>query len=146
MKILIAGSRNATDAMLEYAQTIVEVAYNENYKCTIVSGDNPQGVDAAVVETATLYGIDLYVYGVQPGARNKNVPEWAYHELSVFSGTRREQYYARDRWMCEQAHIGYFVWNGTSPGTKTGYDYMAALPGKSVVLVNQHGQVIERTN
>ncbi|MGB1284931.1 MAG: hypothetical protein ACPG7F_00240 [Aggregatilineales bacterium] len=142
MKILIAGSRNATDAMLEYAQTIVEVAYNENYKCTIVCGDNPHGVDAAVVETATLYGIELQVYGIQPAPRN-DTPAWSYHHLSAFSGTRKNQYYARDRWMCEQALVGYFIWNESSPGTKAGYDYMRKL-GKTAVLVNRCGEIVER--
>ena len=45
--VLIAGSRDASAAMLDYARRVVRRAHQ--FRWTIVVGDNPQGVDMAVV-------------------------------------------------------------------------------------------------
>lgn len=47
-QIMIAGSRYATREMLDYARKVVRRAYAKGY--TIVVGDNPKGVDMAVVQ------------------------------------------------------------------------------------------------
>ena len=45
--VLIAGSRDASAAMLDYARRVVRRAHQ--FRWTIIVGDNLQGVDMAVV-------------------------------------------------------------------------------------------------
>jgi predicted Rossmann fold nucleotide-binding protein DprA/Smf involved in DNA uptake len=45
--VLIAGSRDASHEMLDYARRVVRRAHEKGY--TVVVGDNPKGVDNAVV-------------------------------------------------------------------------------------------------
>lgn len=143
MKILIAGSRRTTEPMLRYAHYCVARAARKQY--TVIVGDNPHGIDDYVVKNCIHFPCDFEAYGIQENPRNA-APPYFYHYLSALSGTPRERYYARDRWMCEQADRGVFIWNGSSPGTKAGYDYMATLPGKTAVLVNSAGEIIQRAD
>jgi hypothetical protein len=52
--VLIAGSRYASSQMLNYARRVVRRAHGKGY--TILVGDNPKGVDMAVVVFFNVFG------------------------------------------------------------------------------------------
>ncbi len=127
-RLFIAGSRHATPAMLCVVSQAVQRAQEHGW--TVIVGDNPLGVDAAVVRACDELGVDVTVIGIGRKPRNGG---------SQRPGSRYIQYQAygyaqRDRYLADLADRGLFLWNGVSRGTKAAHDYMNTL-NKSVHLL-----------
>ena len=124
-RLYIAGSRQASDNMLEYTRRVVARAIENDW--TIVVGDNPQGVDQEVIkEVCRLNYSDVIVVGIAKNPRNGGVPEGQYVQYG-------NSYPERDQAMARASDRGIFIWNGQSEGTKNAYHYMKSLDNK-----NQH--------
>ena len=67
-RVLIAGSRDATHQMLDYARRVVRRAHEKSY--TVVVGDNPKGVDKAVVQECRRLQAKVIVCGIANFPRN----------------------------------------------------------------------------
>lgn len=125
--LLIAGSREATAEMLDYARRVVRRAHDKGY--VVVVGDNPKGVDAAVVRECRRLKAKVIVCGIANYPRNGGCKHGEYIKVArdIYRGSKGslfEAYHARDRYMADMSDIGMFVWNGFSQGTKAGADYM----------------------
>lgn len=136
--LLIAGSRYATRDMLDYAQRAVRRAHQLGW--TILVGDNPKGIDMAVVQECRRLKANVIVAGIANFPRNYGCKHGNYVKVErdlyrSAGGELLGGYTARDRWMVDQAQICLFVWNGGSPGTKAGYEY-AVQRGKAAHLIN----------
>ena len=136
--VLIAGSRDATPEMLDYARRAVRRAKDRNY--TIMVGDNPKGVDIAVVRECRRLRVPVIVAGANNFPRNGGCKHGSYIKVPqdtyrASKGHLLNRYTVRDRWMVDNAQIGLFIWNGDSPGTKAGYDYMISRK-KNAYLIN----------
>ncbi|MBN1965318.1 MAG: hypothetical protein JW910_11785 [Anaerolineae bacterium] len=136
--VLIAGSRNATPQMLDYARRAVRRAHERGY--TIVVGDNPKGVDMAVMRECRRLKTPVIVAGAGNFPRNGGCQHGSYVKVHhdtyrAAGGYLLNRYTVRDRWMADNAQIGLFLWNGDSPGTKAGHEYMVGR-GKDAHLVN----------
>ena len=136
--VVIAGSRDATPQMLDYTRRAVRRAHERGF--TVVVGDNPKGVDMAVVRECRRLKTPVIVAGPGNFPRNGGCKHGSY--VKVHRDTYRganghllNRYTVRDRWMADTSQIGVFVWNGDSPGTKLGYDYMTSR-GKEAYLIN----------
>jgi ribonuclease HI len=135
--LMIAGSRYATQQMLDYARKVVRRAHAKGY--TIVVGDNPKGVDMAVVQECRRLQAKVLVVGVTNRPRNGGCSHGNYVRIERdtyqgMGGDLLNRYAVRDRWMVDNATMGIFVWNGDSPGTRAGYDYMISR-GKDAHLI-----------
>ena len=136
--VLIAGSRDATPQMLDYARRAVRRAHERGY--TVIVGDNPKGVDMAVVRECRRLKTPVIVAGPGNVPRNGGCRHGSYAKIHrdtsrSANGQLLNRYTVRDRWMVDAAQIGLFIWNGESPGTKHGYDYMVER-GKDAHLIN----------
>jgi hypothetical protein len=137
MKILIAGSMKMSDEMaLEVFHTILRIKIDEN---TIIVGDNRSGIDRVVIDMACAMSVPTVTYGIDPEPRHifkdSGCPfvRQEYKQVKTES-TGYKAYGERDRFMCDIADKGYFIWNGASKGTKAGYEYMKSL-GKPAFLM-----------
>ncbi|MEQ8675297.1 MAG: hypothetical protein RIC84_18920 [Aggregatilineales bacterium] len=135
--VMIAGSRDATPQMLNYARRAVQLAYECGY--TVIVGDNPNGVDMAVVRECRRLKAKVTVAGVSNFPRNGGCKHGQYMKVhrDTYRGAKGyllNRYTVRDRWMVDNATLGVFVWNGESPGTRLGYDYMISR-GKEAHLI-----------
>ncbi len=138
--LLIAGSRYASREMLDYSRRAVRRAYERGY--TIVVGDNPKGVDMAVVRECRRLNVPVIVAGATNYPRNGGCKHGSYVKVHrdtyrAANGHLLNRYTVRDRWMADTATLGLFIWNGDSPGTRAGYDYMIGR-GKSNSNVRAH--------
>jgi hypothetical protein len=125
MRLMIAGSRQATPDMLAAADRTVRQAIFRGWE--IMVGDNPQGVDAAVVSACKRYGANCLVAGTTRKPRNNGYP---YQPMG-------KNFPERDRLLCELSDVGVFIWNGKSKGTRAGIRYMSdALNKPALVLPN----------
>lgn len=136
--LMIAGSRAATPPMLAYARRAVQRAQQRGY--TILVGDNPQGVDLAVVRACRLLRVPVIVAGISPFPRNGGCKHGSYVKVPpdlypAAQGRPLNRYTVRDRWLADNAQLGLFLWNGRSPGTRAGYDYMISR-GKAAHLID----------
>ena len=141
--VMIAGSRYAVSAsqrveMLDYARRVVQRAHEKGY--IVLIGDNPQGVDMAVVQECRRLKTKVIVAGIANIPRNGGCWHGTYIKVTrdlyrVAGGDLLGGYTARDRWMVDSCQRAIFVWNGDSPGTKIGYDY-AMQRGKEAHLIN----------
>lgn len=135
--ILIAGSRYAKWELLNDARKVVQRAHKMGY--TVLVGDNPKGVDMAVIRECQRLKAKVIVAGVSNFPRNGGCKHGSYVQVDKYlyrgmNGSRLHPYTVRDRWMVDNATLGVFVWNGDSPGTKSGYDYMISR-GKEAHLI-----------
>ncbi|MEM9955252.1 MAG: RNase H family protein [Chloroflexota bacterium] len=118
-RLYIAGSRHASDKMLDYTRRIVARAIENSW--TIVVGDNPQGVDQEVIkELCRLNYSNVIVVGIAKTPRNGGVSAGQYVQYG-------KSYLERDQAMARCSDRGIFVWNGQSRGTETAYRYMQSL-------------------
>jgi hypothetical protein len=136
-RVMIAGSRYSTRPALDYARRVVQRAHTLGW--TIVVGDNPRGVDMAVVHECRRLKAKVVVVGIAPYPRNGGCAHGSYlrAERDLYraaGGQWLDRYHARDRRMVDMCQRAVFIWNGDSPGTKAGYDY-ALLRGKEAHLV-----------
>jgi hypothetical protein len=136
--LMIAGSRYASRAMLDYARRAVRRAHQLGW--TILVGDNPKGVDMAVVNECRRLKAKVIVVALTHRPRNGGCAHGQYvrFERGVYhtaGGGMFDRYHERDRYLVDQCDRAVFVWNGNSRGTKRGYDY-AIQRGKTTHLVN----------
>ena len=129
MHLLIAGSRYANREALEYARRVVRRAHQLGH--TIVVGDNPKGVDMAVVQECRRLKAKVLVVGVTNNPRNGGAAHGSYVKVErdtyrAAGGHLFDRYHVRDRWMVDNTTRGMFIWNGDSKGTKAGYEYMVS--------------------
>lgn len=129
MYIMIAGSRYANREALEYARRVVRRVHQLRH--TIVVGDNPKGVDMAVVQECRRLKAKVLVVGVTNNPRNGGCSHGSYVKIErdtyrAAGGHLFDRYHVRDRWMVDNSARGMFIWNGDSKGTKAGYDYMVS--------------------
>lgn len=141
--LMIAGSRTATSQMLDYARRAVRHAHDRGY--TVIFGDNPNGVDMAVVRECRRLKTPVIVAGPSNFPRNGGCKHGQYVMIHpdtycAANGRRLNRYTVRDRWLADTAQIGLFIWNGASPGTKAGFDYMIRR-GKDAHLINFSAEV-----
>jgi len=127
-RLLIAGSREASPEMLALAKR--KVTQGE----LIIVGDNPKGVDAAVIEECDRLGLELLVFSITLQPRRGSCRSGRYRQVKVPKTiSAAEAYRWRDRKMIEYANHCIFIHNGSSPGTKAGYEYAKSL-GKSAEI------------
>lgn len=129
INILIAGSRYANREALDYARRVVRRVHQLGH--TIVVGDNPKGVDMAVVQECRRLKTKVLVVGVTNRPRNGGCSHGGYIKVErdtyrAGGGHLYDRYHVRDRWMVDNSARGMFIWNGDSKGTKAGYDYMVS--------------------
>jgi hypothetical protein len=141
-QIMIAGSRYATREMLDYARKVVRRAHAKGY--TIVVGDNPQGVDMAVVQECRRLKAKVLVVGVTNRPRNGGCAHGGYVKVErdtyrAMGGDLLDKYTVRDRWMVDNATMGIFIWNGDSRGTKQGHDYMVSRGKEAHLMTFEKG-------
>ena len=127
VNIMIAGSRYANREALDYARRVVRRVHQLGH--TIVVGDNPKGVDMAVVQECRRLKAKVLVVGVTNRPRNGGCSHGGYIKVErdtyrAAGGHLFDRYHVRDRWMVDNSQRGVFVWNGDSQGTKRSYDYM----------------------
>lgn len=110
--VLIAGSRDATLQMLDYARKVVRRAHAKGY--TVLVGDNPKGIHMVVSECRRLQ-VPVIVAGVGNFPRNGGCKHGGY--VKVHRDTYRgangcllNRYTVRDRWMVDNASLGVFIW------------------------------------
>ena len=130
-RLMIAGSRVASEKMLDYARRCVSHAIDNGW--TIVVGDNPKGIDQAIVqELNKLDYAHVIVVGIAKNPRNGGVHTGTYIRYG-------KTYTERDQAMAKASDRGIFIWSGdeqVSPGTKRGAGYMTSLSNKKVDLMN----------
>ena len=136
--LMIAGSRYATREMLDYARRTVRRAHQLGW--TILVGDNPKGVDMAVVQECRRLKARVIVAGIANFPRNYGCKHGSYIKVTrdlyrSAGGGLLDGYTARDRWIVDMCQRAIFIWNGDSPGTLTGYEY-AVQRGKAAHLIN----------
>ena len=124
--VMIAGSRYISRQGLDYARRVVRRAHQLDY--IIVVGDNPKGVDSAVVDECRRLKAKVIVIGLTNRPRNGGCAHGSYlkFERGTYrsaSGQMFDRYQERDRYMVDIAERAVFIWNGDSRGTKTGYEY-----------------------
>jgi len=128
-QVLIAGSRDASDAMLVYARRAVQRAHERGFM--VIVGDNPHGVDMAVVQECRRLQAAVLIAGVSERPRNGGCRHGHYFQVERdtyrgMGGRLLNTYTVRDRWMVDMCQHALFIWNGDSPGTKAGYNYAIA--------------------
>lgn len=137
INIMITGSRYANREALEYARRVVRRVHQLGH--TIVVGDNPKGVDMAVVQECRRLKAKVLVVGVTNRPRNGGCSHGNYIKVErdtyrAAGGHLFDRYHVRDRWMVDNSQRGVFVWNGDSKGTQAGYNY-AMQRGKEAYLM-----------
>lgn len=128
-KLLIAGSMQATDEMLDYARRCVQRAKVLNM--TIIVGDNPNGVDREVINECSKLNVPHMVY--HPTC--KDIRYKAYNSITIavpvkildWNMNSRAIFHQRDKAMVIDCDQAMFIWNGKSRGTKAGYDYACEI-------------------
>ncbi|MEP7287893.1 MAG: hypothetical protein ABI947_19250 [Chloroflexota bacterium] len=141
-RLLIAGSRQATEAMLHAAYKAVVRARANGWAIHV--GD-AQGVDAAVVAACNELGVNYVCFGLGSAPRNSQVSGSVTGRYWRVAPDKAKDYAARDRVMVDCSDRGLFIWNGQSKGTLAGHTYMQQL-GKPVDLLTfgEQAQVKEQ--
>lgn len=109
MKVLVCGSREATQRMIDYTIALVMSMKEKGYE--LIVGDAP-GIDRAAIVIAEKFDIPTTVYA--PENYRPRVPG------AILKG---HDYLGRDRAMVDAADMVVGVWNGSSKGTKYTVDY-----------------------
>ncbi len=137
-RLFIAGSRHATPAMLHVVNQAVQRAKTHGW--TALVGDNPLGVDAAVVRACDELGVAVTVIGIGRKPRNggSQRPGSCYIQYQAYG------YAQRDRYLAELADRGLFLWNSVSRGTKAAHDYMLTLNKRVHLLTFTPPQRVRR--
>jgi hypothetical protein len=107
--ILIAGSRYANCEALDYARRVVRRVHQLGH--TIVVGDNPKGVDMAVVQECRRLKAKVLVVGVTNRPRNGGCSHGGYVKVErdtyrAAGGHLYDRYHVRDRWMVDNSQRG----------------------------------------
>jgi hypothetical protein len=129
-RLLIAGSRHASADMLQTARQAVARAKVNGWM--VLVGDNPKGIDGAVIDACDEMDVNVMVFGVSAQPRKGSKRAGSYWRVD----TRFEQdddympgraYTQRDRYMIDLADRCFFIHDGFSRGTKAGYDYAVSI-------------------
>jgi hypothetical protein len=138
-RLLIAGSRHASPEMLHTARQAVARAKANGWM--VLVGDNPKGVDAAVIDTCDEMGVHVMVFGVAARPRKGSKRPGSYWRVDVKFQQGDDYipgkaYTERDRYMIDLSDRCFFIHNGLSRGTQAGYDYAVsrAKPADSRVF------------
>lgn len=112
---------NSTKNMNDYAVRAVSKALLQGNFLFI--GDNPKGIDYAILEYLSTQEASRMAYTIctAAGERARSLARLrgdAYNSLKRF-----EDYVNRDRCMVEFADVTMCIWDGSSKGTKGTYDY-----------------------
>lgn len=134
--LLITGSRDATPAMLAYADRAV--ARCRELEWVVIVGD-AEGVDAQVIGKCHHIGVPFACYGITASPRNFCCQGHLGNYLQA-----KGDYLARDRQMVEAADRVLAIWNGQSRGTKYTYDYAVKL-GKRADIRTFKGEMTHAT-
>jgi hypothetical protein len=129
-RLLIAGSRHANADMLHTTRQAVAHARTNGWM--VLVGDNPQGVDAAVIDTCDELGVNVMVFGVSARPRKSSCHPGSYWRVDTTARpdddyVPSKAYTERDRYLIDLADRCFFIHDGFSRGTKTGYDYAMSL-------------------
>jgi predicted Rossmann-fold nucleotide-binding protein len=138
-RVMIAGSRYATRAALDYARRVVQRVHQLGW--TVLVGDNPKGLDMAVVNECRRLKAKVIIVGLTEHPRNGGCGQYVRFERGVYrtaGGGMFDRYHERDRYLVDQCDRAVFVWNGDSRGTQSGYDY-ALRRGKQAHLATFEG-------
>lgn len=124
-RLLITGSRKATDDMAFYAHRAVGRAIANGWQ--ILVGD-AFGVDKAVAVACFHFGAEFDCFGITEKPR---FGSW-FSDGIVRNGLMtyhrvKGDYLARDRHMANLCNRVLAIWNGTSRGTKYTYDFVRNL-------------------
>jgi hypothetical protein len=103
-RLLIAGSRQATPVMLERAAQAVERAKARGW--AILVGDNPLGVDAAVVAACNRFHVNYVCFGISAKPRNQQIRTVQQGGSGRYLRVAGADYAARDRNMADVADQG----------------------------------------
>ena len=123
MKIMIAGSRG-----LKHAQTVEAVVLRIKERGDEILVGDAHGIDATVIKYCKLHNVKLTVH-VPSGKTQRN----GYDCNTIRAG---KTYTERDRYMVNQADFGVVIWDGQSPGTRKGFEYMRKLGKQAHVWCN----------
>lgn len=134
--LLIAGSRDATPQMVQYARAAVWRARAVGFQ---VIGGDALGIDSVVALEAKRAGALCHVVGIAPAPRHGHGGA-NYTQFVPTASTLAARYLERDAYMIECADLGIFIWNGVSRGTRAGFERMNALNGKQAWLVDSKGK------
>jgi hypothetical protein len=129
-RVLISGSREASAKLCANAVLHARHAFSEGKR--VIVGDNPQGVDAAVVRACEENGYIYSCYGKDPQARNG-----AKHYVQLKVSTYKE----RDLKMVRLANQVCCFWDGKSPGTREVYTLAFRQDKPRVLISDQSGHV-----
>lgn len=130
-RLLIAGSRDATPAMLKTAYKAVARAKANGW--AILVGD-AVGVDAAVAEACNRLGVNYTCVGISATPRHHrvmSVQAGGTGRYVRFEARGKSAYTARDRYLVDLADRVLCLWNGESKGTAAVAEYTRQL-GKPV--------------
>ncbi len=129
-RLLIAGSRHASSEMLQTARQAVARAKANGWM--VLVGDNPKGIDAAVIDACDEMSVNVMVFGVSARFRKGSQQPGSYWRVDTKiqadnEGVPGQAYTERDRYMINLADRCFFIHDGLSHGTKAGYDYAVSL-------------------
>lgn len=132
--LMIAGSRYSTYEALNYARRVVQRAHQLGY--TIVVGDNPNGVDMAVVQECRRLKAKVLVVGITNFPRNNGCSHGSYVKVEwdtyrAASGYLLDHYHTRDRWMVGQRDSRHFHLERQQPRHEDGLRLYVKPPQRS---------------
>ena len=123
MKLLITGSREASQRLLHLAYKAVERCKKLGWE--IIVGDAP-GIDSAVIRACDDLGVPVEVHGAYNKIRNAT--------KTGENVTHNTSYPGRDRIMASKCDQCLALWNGKSRGTKITFELVEML-GKKVNVI-----------
>jgi hypothetical protein len=126
--------------MDDYAVRAVEKALQQ--KNFIMVGDNPKGVDWAIVQHLSKSSIDRLQVSICTAVGEQPRSVERLNGRTFTSKKRFEDYQNRDFNMVEFADVTMCIWNGESKGTKGAFDYAVSI-GRQAYLVtfDKNGKV-----
>jgi hypothetical protein len=130
--IAFSGSMKATPEMLAYTVKAVNRSMELGHFVNV--GDNPNGVDLIVVKTMLEADYKQFAVWSVPGEKAR-VVVYLMEGKKPASASDVTDYMRRDQQLTFASHITFCVWNGVSRGTKTLYDFAAAL-GREAFLID----------
>ena len=131
--LLISGSRDATEAMLAYAERAVARAKNVGYQ--IIVGD-AKGVDQMVIWSCEAWEVALTIQGARGVIRANYEPCALIKTIALPT----KSYRVRDQDMINHADYVLCIWNGRSRGTKYVHDYAVSAPGPKQVWLKKFSE------
>lgn len=127
--LLIAGSRYINAAGIAYAEKAVRRAHELGW--TVVVGDNPKGIDRAVIDECSRLKAKFVVVAANETRYTGSAEVRPEGLFEIEGGSvvvhQNVSYAQRDQIMVTLAHKSLFIWNGESKGTKAGYDFAVEL-------------------